>query len=616
MSTSSSPSVATAPRLGVRRLLGVLEYLGRALSLVWQTNRRLTVWLGLLGLVSGVLPVLVAYVGKLIIDGAILAAGTQGAGDRSAVMGLLALELGLIALLLAAYRGLAVCEALLRVQLGQRVTELILKKALTLEQADFEDPRIYDRLSRAKQHAATRPLSLVRSALSTAQESITLTGYAILLGRFSLWLVVLLLVAALPAIYAEIRLNADAFRLFRSQTPETRRQDYYETVLAREDFAKEVKLFDLGSLFLGLHRKIFEQLYAQDRRLAWKRAGWGLALGLLGAAALAVSYAWVAWSAIGRRISIGEMAMLFVVLKQAESIVAMLLVSVASMYEDNLYLSTLEELLDYPVTPWTGTATAGATPGDGIRFENVWFSYPGRSEPALSDVSFHVSAGKKLAIVGVNGAGKTTVIKLLTGLYAPSGGRVLVDGHDVREWDRDTLLQRMAVILQDFARYQLAAGHNIGLGDVRSFDDASRWEQAARGALVHDDIAALPSGYETQLGRWFSDGQELSLGQWQRVALARLFMRQDADILIFDEPTSKLDPEAEAAFLERLRVLPRDATAIVISHRFATARVADEVLVLDRGRVIERGHHDELLASRGRYAELFAAQAEGYQRSA
>lgn len=597
-----------ARAVGIRRLHGAGGYVARAIALVWTTNRRLAVALAALSGAAGVLPVAVAYLGKLIIDGTIVAADTQLVADRNHVLVLLGGELILVALLLAAYRGLAVCEALLRVELGQRVTELVLGKALTLGLADFENPEVYDRLSRARQHAASRPLGLVRGALSSVQEAITLAGYAVLLFRFSVWLVLILVLATLPSIFAEIRLNADAFRLFKAHTPETRKQEYLETVLSREDFAKEVKLYGLGGLLLDQHRGIFTRLYAEDRRLALARGAWGLGLSLLGAAALAVSYAWVAWAAIDRRISVGDMAMLFVVLKQAQSIIAVLLVSIAGMYEDNLYMSTLQEVLDYPVAAWDGVATAGIDAEDGIRFEDVSFTYPDRAEPALVGVTFHVPRGSRLAIVGANGAGKSTLVKLLSGLYRPDSGRVLLDGRDIREWDRHVLAARMAVLVQDFPQYQLPAGHNVGLGDTSAFLDRERWESAARAALVHEDIAALASGYDTQLGRWFATGQELSLGQWQRVALARVFMRRDADVLVFDEPTAKLDATAEAALVARLRDLPRNVTTIVISHRFTTARLADRVVVLDRGRLVEEGRHDELVASGGTYASLHAAQ--------
>lgn len=601
---TSSPN----PKPGLRRLFGAGAYFSHALGLVWQTNRRLTLFLAFASIAAGVLPVGVAWVGKLVIDRVIHAASGQSADERHAVFVLLGIELALIAALLAAYRALSVFEALLRVQLAQRVKELVLDKALTLELSDFENPELYDQLTRVRREAASRPLSLVRSAMQSAQETLTLAGYAILLFQFSPWILLVLLAAALPGVIAEVKFNADSFRLFRTQTSEARRQDYLETLLSREDHVKEVRLYGLGGVLRKRHRDIFERLYGEDRRLVLRRGTWGFLLAFLGAAALAFSYAWVAWGAMDRRISVGEMAMLFIVLKQAQSIVAILIVSLAGMYEDNLYLSTLHELLAYPVPNNVGTHTTGPDPADGIRFQHVSFTYPGRAAPAIADVSFHLPRGKKLAIAGKNGAGKSTLVKLVTGLYSPSSGDISVDGRNVREWDRAALLRRMAVVLQDFSRYQLKAGHNIGFGDVAMLDDRARWEEAARAAWIHDEIESLPTGYETQLGRWFSEGQELSLGQWQRLALARAFMRKDAEFLIFDEPTSKLDPQAEAALLERLRQMPSNVTTLVVSHRMVTAALADEVLVLDAGRVVEQGSHGDLIARNGRYASLYQDQ--------
>jgi len=283
------------------------------------------------------------------------------------------------------------------------------------------------------------------------------------------------------------------------------------------------------------------------------------------------------------------------------------------MYEDNLYLSTLYDYLDTPVDTPAGTATQGTDPGDGVRFEGVSFTYPGATDPAVTDVSFHLAPGQSLALVGENGSGKTTLIKLLTRLYVPSSGRILLDGLDLGAWSPVALRRRVAVIFQDFARYQLKVGENIGAGDVEHFADEAQWREAAAMATAAPFIDDLPEGYQTQLGKWFKDGRELSGGQWQKVALARAFIREGADILVLDEPTAAMDARAEAQVFEQFRELANERMVILISHRFSTVRMADQILVIQGGRILERGDHEALMALDGHYAHLFALQARGYR---
>jgi ABC-type multidrug transport system fused ATPase/permease subunit len=307
------------------------------------------------------------------------------------------------------------------------------------------------------------------------------------------------------------------------------------------------------------------------------------------------------------------MTMYLLVFKQGQSALSAILAAIGGMYEDNLYLSNLYEYLEHPSARRSGHATVGPDPADGIRFEHVSFAYPGAKDKALDDVSLHIPRGQKLALVGENGAGKTTLIKLLTRLYEPTEGRLALDGLPLSEWDADALRARVGVIFQDFIRYQLMLGENIGAGDVSHFDDEARWERAGEKGMVESFIAQLGQGYRTQLGRWFQAGQELSIGQWQKVALARAFMREQADILVLDEPTAAMDAEAEAEIFQRFRSLSENRMGIVISHRFSTVRMADQIVVLEGGRVVERGSHIELMALNRRYARLFNLQAEGYR---
>ena len=596
----------------LRGFFGVFRYSRRALELVWSTNRALTLALALLTLVAGILPASVAYVGALIVD-AVVAAIRAGGGAPGRVVQLVVLEGILVAAIAAAQRGLSLCQSLLRAQLGQRVNVMILEKALTLELQHFEDSEFYDKLTRARREASTRPLSLVTRTFGLVQNGISLVSYGVLLARFSPWAVAVLLLAGLPAFVAEAKFSGDAFRLFRWRSPETRMQIYLETVIAREDHAKEVKLYGLGPRLLERYRDIFRRLYREDRALTMRRDAWGFALGLIATAALYGAYAWIAVTTVRRLITLGQMTMYIALFRQGQSAVSAMLAAVGGMYEDNLYLSTLYEYLETNVPQPAGTAVRGPHPEDGVRFEDVSFSYPGAEEPALEHVTLHLTPGTSLALVGENGSGKTTLIKLLTRLYAPTAGRILLDGQDLAQWDEGALRERIGVIFQDFARYQMLVGENVGAGDERFFEDEARWRTAADKGRASEFIETLPLGYHTQLGKWFRDGRELSGGQWQKIALSRAFMRIRADILVLDEPTAAMDAQAEAEVFEHFRQLARERITILISHRFSTVRMADQIAVLNRGRIVERGSHEELMQLNGRYAHLFTLQARGYR---
>jgi ATP-binding cassette, subfamily B, bacterial len=611
-------------QVSATRALG--SYALRTLRLVAASSPGLVLLLVTLTLLGALAPILVAYAGKHIIDAVV-------AGDVLLTTRWVLLELGSVVVLGLSLRGLGLVRSILGARLGTDVNVQILAKALSLELDFFENAEFYDKLTRARREASSRPVALVADAFAVVQNALTLAGYAAVLSRFSAWLVLGLLVATVPAALSEMRYSKLGFQLRNWRSPDTRRLLYLEYVLANDEHVKEVKLFGLGGHFLARYRAIAEAFYADDKRLALRRASWTQALSLLGTLAFYGAYLLLAVQAARGGLTLGTLTLYIVSLRQGQQAFQSVLGGIGNLYEHNLYMSNLFDFLALTPSRLPALQTAseqqqavstpdpvaqGALtvpkPGSAeLRFDNVGFRYPGKDGWALRGLTLTVAAGESLAIVGKNGAGKTTLVKLLSRLYHPSEGRILLGGVDLEDWPVEELRRRISVLFQDFNQYQLSLRENIGLGSLEHLTDTVRIERAAERGGADALVGELPGGLEARLGTWFEKGSELSGGQWQKVALARAFMREQADILVLDEPTAALDAEAEHAVFERFRQLSAGRTTIVISHRFPTVRMARQIIVLEHGVLVERGSHEELLALDGRYAHMFALQASGYQ---
>lgn len=567
-------------------------------------------------LVTGVVPAAIASVGGLFVD-AVANSLQQNANDlsdfRQEVLMFVLIEFGLVLILTGSQRINMLCQSILRALLGNKINVMILEKALTLELANFEDSEYYDKLVRARREASSRPLSLIVKTFDLFRDVITLVTIGIFLFQFSAWASILLLIAGVPAFAAENKFSGEAFRNHRRRSAERRLQVYLEMVLTREDGVKEVKLFQLGKHFLKRYIDIFNRIYREDRSLVIRRTAWGYIFGLLASLSFYFAYGWVGFSAILGIVTIGQMTMYIAQFRIGQNAVTSSLTAINGMYEDNLYLSNLDEYMNHEVPELSGTKTYGPDQEDGVRFEDVSFIYPGSAKPALYKISIHFKPGESFAIVGENGSGKTTLIKLLMRLYKPTSGRIFLEGLDLEEWDIDVLRKKVGVIFQDFNRYQLVIGENIGIGDIKDTDDFERVQEAAQKGMADPFIRDLPDAYSTQLGAWFKNGKELSGGQWQKIALSRAFMRKSADILVLDEPTAAIDAKAEAEIFAHFRDLTKNRISIIISHRFSTVRMADHIIVFEKGRVVEEGSHPGLIKKQGIYANLFELQAQGYK---
>jgi ATP-binding cassette subfamily B protein len=587
----------------------VLSDTRQTLALVWRFTPTLLALFALLTPLASFLPIGVAYAGKKIVDAVV-------ASSRADTLHWVAVELAIVASQATVQRGLGAVRSIMGARLGVDINSQILEKATSLDLSQFEDSEFYDKLTRARREASTRPVQLVGDVFQLLQSMLTLAGFAALLVRFSIWAVIALALATVPATIAEMRYSKVTYRIRNWRSPESRRLLYLEHVLANDEHVKEVKLFGLGKMLLGRYRDLSELFFREDRTLALKRTGVTHALSLLATATFYGAYVAMALAAAVGRLALGTMTMYVVAFRQGQQSFQTALSSIGDLYEHHLYMSNLFSFLASRTNERTTqspapVATDGASRG--ITLEGVGFRYPQKEAWALRGISLFIPSGQRVALVGGNGAGKTTLIKLLTRLYEPTEGRILLDGRDLRDWDSAALLGRFGVVFQDYNQYQLTLKENVSFGSVGHVNDITRVANAVDRGGATELVHGLSHGLETQLGHWFKDGVELSGGQWQKVALARAFMREEADILVLDEPTAALDADAEHAVFDRFHELAKGRTTFVISHRFPTVRMADRILVLAEGAIVEEGTHEELVAKDGTYSRMFALQAEGYR---
>ena len=614
---------ASAQRKSLRERVGALRNLPPFLRQVWETSPALTLASLSLRLVRALLPVVTLYVGKLIIDEAIRLAGLGITSDaladwwRQGLLAhlgwLLAIEFGLAVASDVLGRIVALVDSLLSERFTNATSVRLMEHAATLDLEDFEDSELQDKLDRARRQTMGR-MTLMTQLFGQAQDAITVVSFAAGLVVYAPWLMVLLLVALLPAFIGEAHFNALNYSLNFAWTPERRELEYVRQTGASVETAKEVKIFGLSGFLIARYRQLADGFYAANRRLAIGRAGWGSVLTALGTLGYYVAYAYIAWRTVRGEFSIGDLTFLAGSFRRLRTLLEGLLSGFSAVAGQALYLDDLYSFFEIQpeiVSP-PDPRPFPMPIREGFVFEDVGFRYPGAERWAVRHLDFHLRAGEVLALVGENGAGKTTLVKLLARLYDPDEGRILLDGVDLREYDLDLLRSQVGVIFQDFVRYHLTAAENIAVGRIEARDDRARIVEAARRSLANEVIERLPKGYDQVIGKRFRTGVDLSGGEWQKVAIARAYMR-DAQLLILDEPTAALDARSEFEVFQRFKDLSAGKTAVLISHRFSSVRMADRILVMNEGRFEALGTHEELMAQRGRYAELFELQAAGYR---
>ncbi|CAN1212982.1 ABC transporter ATP-binding protein [Tumidithrix helvetica PCC 7403] len=598
------------------KLSSLLSNMPKLMRLVWQAASG---WLLLnlaLTVTGALIPVAQLYVTKLIVDRVIHAIGTSNL-DIVPLLGLAGLGLGLALLQEALQQGNAFVSQVLSDRFSLYANGILLEQATKLDLAHFESAEFYDTLNRAQQSGSFYPLRVIGNLTQLAGQLIGFAGLVSLLLRFSPLVVVLLLLTSLPTFWVGVRYSSRRFWMLRRQTQSKRLADYFGEILTDPAFAKEVRLFNLGDYFLKEYREIRDRFNQESKKLALQQALARVGIGIVASIGFYGAYALVIWQAVRGLITVGDLTMYAGAFQQAQNAIQGILQNIATIYEYNLYVSQYFEFLN--LKPQVVSHALEKSPKkfpvpmqSGLALRNVSFTYGGASEPVLQNINLTVQPNECIALVGINGSGKTTLLKLLTRFYDIDAGEITIDDIPLQEFDLSELRAQVGVLFQDFARYSLSVENNIGFGDLKERENQDRIQKAAIDAGATDTIAALDRGYQTILGKIFSGGIELSGGQWQKIGLARAFMTS-AQILILDEPTAAVDAIAEHDLFQRFRLLTKGKMTFLVSHRFSTVQMADRIVVLDKGQIVEVGTHAELIALGGLYEKMFRLQAASYQ---
>lgn len=597
----------------LREQFAALNNLPRFFKLIWLTNRRLTLGNIFLRLIKSGIPLVMLYIGKEIIDEIIrLIDQPQPLQEAQYLWILIGSELALAVVSDLISRGISLTESLLGDLFANKTSMDLIEHAAKLDMYQFENPVFYDKLERARRQTTGRTM-LMSLALQQLQDSITIIFLGIGLVAFNPWLILILIVAVIPSFLGETHFNQKTYSLTRAWTPQRRELDYLRYIGASDTTAKEVKIFNLADFLAKRFFNLANEYYHENRKIALQRNLWGSLLSVIGTLAYYGAYVVIAIQTVTGQISVGSLTFLTGAFSRMRGMLQGIMGRFSRITDSAMYLQDLFDF--FAIVPTIRNKEAPqAFPvplQQGFTFDNVSFKYPGTDRWAIRNLSFHLPAGEKLALVGENGAGKTTLVKLMARLYEPTEGRILIDGVDIREIDLVGLRDNIGIIFQDFVRFQLKVRENIAVGSIEEVENMPLIEDAAQKSLAEMVVEAFPQKYEQFLGKRFKDGLELSGGQWQKIALARAYMR-DAELLILDEPTAALDARAEHEVFLRFAELIEGKSAVLISHRFSTVRMADRILFLENGQLLEIGSHEELLEKDGKYAELFNLQAKGY----
>ena len=615
---STSGAHGTVRDLDFKERLGALNNLPEFFGLIWSCDHWLAVLNILLRVIRASLPLLMLYVGKLIIDEIVRISVSVSSPavenqEMSILLTLVLVELGLAVLSDLLGRGIALVESLLGDLVSHEISLRLMKQSARLDLECFEDAEFYDKLERARRQASSRIL-LMSQALTQLQDAITVLFLAAALITFNAWLLLLLAITLIPAFLGETHFNSQSYSLMYGWTQERRELDYLRFAGASEETAKEVKIFGLSDFFGSRYKKLAGEYYHANKNLSVRRAAWGGLLSILGSIGYYTAYVVIIFRTVNGELSLGDLIFLSGSFLRLRSLMESILIRFSSIADSALYLKDLFDFLEMEpnISSKKNALPFPETIREGFTFEHVSFRYPQTEQWVLRDISFTLHPGEKLALVGENGAGKTPLVKLLTRLYDPDEGRILLEGHDLRDYDLDGLRDAAGVIFQDYVKYHLTVAENIAVGRIDERNNEARIVEAAQRSLADTVIDKLPDGYQQMIGRWFKQGTNLSGGEWQKIAIARAYMR-DAQLLILDEPTAALDARAEHEVFRRFVELTYDKCAVLISHRFSTVRMADRIVVLHEGKLLEHGTHEELLAAQGQYSELFQLQAAGYR---